>query len=735
MRTSISPYRHGIQLACALAALALPAARAADAPAEADAFPTSESYIKVSGTAPVITGDRAAFATRSDVPNSTGTFGIEDLFYTKDLNDTSTVQVNGRALDGSDDYLASVNFSKNDYGTAEVGYKRFRTFYDGVGGFFPLADKFQLSGPEDLHVDRSSFWVNLKLARPDCPVFTLSFHDEIRSGEKDSTEWAAIINPDATVSGAGALVGNAAPVNTPYINPNVLALAEHHNILDGSVTASIGKTTETLKGTLDWVDNIDSRYYIRYPNSKVVVDPTVSVLDDQEAIKTRTLRVINQTETPLVGALSFETGLSFSHVAGEDGGLWITPAYSTTAKAVYPAITAGNIATNAIVDDYVGNAFLKFSPVNWVAELGLRDESNVTSDAGGFTTTSLSSTATTTAATNVTTAKDAMYSHMIDHDLTPEASLSYQGISKLSLYASYDKTDNRGTQHWINPYAAISTTGVGVVTTTAAPIASTFFQTANQNYEDAKIGADWYPTSMVTIRAEVFRKDHQNQYLGSDQIVGTGSYGTLFATGYTFTGTAVSLVLKPVAQLSFTTRYQPQSGNIGVTSDAAAGGTGTDNPSCKARSELLSETVNWSPIKQFYAQASINVAYNYIQTAYPTVVVNTTAPLVPTPIVNSDDNYVTGTALAGFVVDKATDAQIQGTWQQANDYNPQVALGGQPYGASFLYESVTIGLKHKFSDRIMGEGKVGYLRSTDGTTGGFTNYRGPLGYLSVTYSL
>jgi len=46
-----------------------------------------------------------------------------------------------------------------------------------------------------------------------------------------------------------------------------------------------------------------------------------------------------------------------------------------------------------------------------------------------------------------------------------------------------------------------------------------------------------------------------------------------------------------------------------------------------------------------------------------------------------------------------------------------------------------VGLKHKFSNRLMGDAKVGYLKSTDSTTGGFTNYKGPLAYLSLSYSL
>ena len=128
------------------------------------------------------------------------------------------------------------------------------------------------------------------------------------------------------------------------------------------------------------------------------------------------------------------------------------------------------------------------------------------------------------------------------------------------------------------------------------------------------------------------------------------------------------------------------------------------------------------------------MVYSYIQTAYPVVVVSGTTN-IPTPIQNANNNYVSGSALCGFVLDKETDAQLQGSWQHANNYNPQIATGGQPYGSSFREDSITAGLKHKFGDRLMAEGKLGYLERKDPTTGGFTNYRGPLAYLAFTYSL
>lgn len=738
MNTQLSLLPRGAGFLCACAALALgsTAALADDSSSGgADAFPDYESYIKLSGYMPSINGDSAAFAQRNGAP-AAGSYGIEDLYFTKNLNDSTTLDVNGKALTGSEDYLLSLNISNDNLGSLDVGYKRFRTFYDGVGGFFPLADLFEAMSPENLHVDRSAFWVTAKFARPDCPVVTISFHDEIRTGDKDSTIWAPVVNPNVVVS-AGAAVGTAAPSNTPYIDPNLLALDEHHDILDASVEDKLGSTDETLKASLDWVGNLDTRYYTKYPNPDgITADATVNVLDDQEKVKAQSLHVLNQTETVISPVLSVETNVSYQHSSGTDGGEWITPAYSTTLKEVYPAITAGNIYAAPTLDDFAANLFIKVTPFqNFLAEAGIKDEYNVISDGGSYITTSLASTAKSLAASQYTLSQDVTYSHNDDHTATPDISLSYRGFSNLSLYTSFDERIDHGNQHWVNPYAAVSTAGVtGVVTTTPQPIGDVFFQAANQDYENFKIGATWDPTSWVTVRAELYRKDHENRFIGSDAYVGTASYGGLYATGYLVSGANLTVTVKPLPEWSFTTRYQPQAGNMSVLGNTTNNGNGTEVTSGRIRTQIISETADWTPYKQFYAQANLNVVYNYIQTAYPYVASSATSN-VPTPIQNANNNYVTSSVLFGFVLDKLDDAQIQGYWQQATNYNPQVAYGGQPYGATFLFESATIGVKHKFSDWLMAEAKVGYLRSTDGTTGSFTNYRGPLAYVSLEYKL
>ena len=238
------------------------------------------------------------------------------------------------------------------------------------------------------------------------------------------------------------------------------------------MVATIGKTTETLKATFDWVNNVDERDYAKYFGSNVIADPTVMVQDDQEARAATTFRLLQQTETQFSSKVALDVGLTwYAHLSSTNGGNWITPAYSSMAKAVYTADTAANIFGGSKMDDYVGNIFLKFTPgKNWQADIGFRDEYNVVGSSGGFTTTTLASTAKTVAATSINTSDDLTYSHFIDHTLTPEASVQYLGFQGVSLYGTADDCIDHGTQHWINPYAATTITGTGVTTMAGAPI-------------------------------------------------------------------------------------------------------------------------------------------------------------------------------------------------------------------------------------------------------------------------
>ena len=92
-------------LSFGLAGTALHAAK------EADAFPNFESYIKVSGKAPSVSGDPAAYAERFQTPEE-GSYGIEDLHLSKDVGEDTTMVIDGKALVGPEDYLGKSSSPK-----------------------------------------------------------------------------------------------------------------------------------------------------------------------------------------------------------------------------------------------------------------------------------------------------------------------------------------------------------------------------------------------------------------------------------------------------------------------------------------------------------------------------------------------------------------------------------------------------------------------------------------------
>ena len=95
---------------------------------------------------------------------------------------------------------------------------------------------------------------------------------------------------------------------------------------------------------------------------------------------------------------------------------------------------------------------------------------------------------------------------------------------------------------------------------------------------------------------------------------------------------------------------------------------------------------------------------------------------------------MTSSLVAGAVLTKTDDVQVQLTYYKADNYkvpSPATVF----FGAGAKEYTVTAGVKYKFSDRMIGNAKLGYIDSKNDTTGGNTNFKGPLAYVSLDYAL
>ncbi|MFI5335739.1 MAG: hypothetical protein ACHQ5A_03090 [Opitutales bacterium] len=740
-----------------------------------DAFPNFDSYVKVTGQAAAITGDGAAFQSRAR-QSQDGAYGIEDFYYTRDMSQDTNLTMTGHALTGVDDYLAQVDWTKNDVGKFEIGYKSFRTFYDGVGGFFPAGINNNPAGDsaaalanvkytvnkqtyspilnniqwaplanEVLSLDRSKFWINGSIALPNMPVFSFSYVNELRNGRKDSTIWG-----DSDLTGIATIVNNT-PLGGPAsadrkFMPSWIQVGERHESYEATVRHTVKNVTASITAFGDKTNNLDTRYVIRYPGeTKIYASPSLasSVLlssvnannqiqqSQTDGMATKTDGVRGNVQVDLTDKLKLVAGGIYqeltNNMVGDRTLVTATPTSLTTIPTGPASTGVSEIVTDnnqnlvgyARVKELTGNVGVEWNITkDLFAKLAYRTSQEWFTANSSYTVVAASGTPAITLAS--TPRVD--WARLNQSANTPVLDLRWNPVSDLSLYFSGSKRSLSGTEKdtsAYNPLTAVLGTAVNNHVT--------------EDHGDYTLGANWRTSSYLTLRVEGFQKSHQDQAV--DTITSGGPYNYLLDTRYK--GGKVTAIFRPSPMLALTTRYIHQTGTMQVT--GYPGTTPTIN-SGDVKNDNITETVDFNPAKSFYVQLTVGAVYNTISTIYPNAgVTPATASAYAIDcnsiVQDSKNDYQTGTFLLGFVVGPRTDLQAQFTGYRASNGDSQLAAWTMPYGVAVRESMTTIGVKHQFNDKLRMNVKIGYVSSTNDTTGSFTNYKGPLAYLSFEHAL
>jgi hypothetical protein len=705
---------------------------------ETDAMPLFESYVKVTGQAASISGSTSAFQTRAKQPANGGA-GIEDLHIVKEVSKTTTGTIDGRALTGAEDYLGRYNLTKTDVGSVDFGFKRFRTFYDGVGGFFPLNNQWMPLANQDLHVDRSKAWIELKLALKDMPEFEVRYTNELRSGRKDSTIWG-----DTSQTG---LAFNLAPNPISPVRkfvPSYIQLNERHELLEVSAKHTVGKTALKLTLLGDRNNNNDTRYVTRFPGevipwsiaslpsasqnaAKAAVAPTnwnnQVLIAENDAMKTQTTGVFITADTPLTDKLTLRLAGNYELVhTSIGGGRPLTTSVPTATGAV--PVTTNNyldLSGGTRVKDYVGSIGLDYKPTKALTlKLALRAQSEFIRGASSFTVVAASGTPPVTLASTPRSGWAKIHQNV----RTPVAEIRYTGIKDLALYATGSKRDLSGVERNSSAY--------NYLTAANGTLASNNVSEDHGNYT---VGASWRQSAFLTLRGELFHKGHKNNAIGFATVGAT--VGDYYLLDSEYTGYKLSALAKVTPELGFTTRLVSQKGTMAVTGYLP---TFPAYDSLDSKNYMIGESIDWTPNKNVYVQLNANLTYHVISTIYPRAGVT---PATATNrafdsngvLQNSDNNYATFGALTGFAVDKDTDMQIQANLYRAKNGNAVLAPLTMPYGVAVEETTITVGVKHKLSGSWLLHGKVGYFESKNETSGGRSDFHGPLAYLAFEHGL
>jgi hypothetical protein len=716
---------------------------------EADAFPNYESYIKLTGQAASISGSETAFQSRTKQPADGGA-GIEDLHINQDLSKATALVIDGKALTGAEDYLGSFKLTKNEVGTFEMGYKRFRTFYDGVGGFFPTNSQWLPLADQDLHVDRAKFWVEGTLTMPGAPVVTLRYTNQHRTGRKDSTIWGST---DLT-----GLPFNLAPnpVNPARkIVPSYLQLGERNEELELVVKHKIGKTNLQLELLGEQFNNIDTRYMTNFPGEVVpwaiaslsttvpagqiaapqniakAAAPATSwnneaTTIETEGMKAKTTGFTFEADTPFSEKWTLKVTGNYELIHTDVMGSrpLITQTATPTGIVAVTTNNYDNLAGGTRVKNLVGNIALDWKPTKTVfVKFAWRGQEEYVRGASSYNVLA----ATGTPATTVSGSPRTGYANLQQDVSTPVLEIRYTGIKDVALYFSGSERDLNGIERNTAAYNPL-TAGSGTLAQ----------QNVSEDHGNYTLGANWKTSAFLSLRGEVFQKGHKDNTTGIDTRV-----GDYYLLDSKYRGFKLTALARPSLFVGFTTRYVYQEGKMQVTGFLP---TYPAYDSLNAKNHIISESIDWTPNKNCYVQLNANLVFNVINTIYPRAGV-TPATLNAAGLVtayafdtnrvvqNSNNNYSTLGLISGWTVDKSTDAQLQCNQYRANNGNPALSALTLPFGVAVKDTQVTVGVKHKFSDKWIGRAKVGYFDSDNDTTGGRTNYHGPVAYLSFEHGL
>jgi hypothetical protein len=669
-----------------MAVLAAPSARAADTSSD------STNYIDLSAGGASVSGDTAAYQKRFDL-NKNGYGGVDGFNFEKDLGRDTTLTANGHAIVGNQDYLLNFKITRDGVGFVDFGYKAFRTWYDGSGGYFPPSNLFFPPSNDNPYIDRTDLWLGFGITPESGPQFNFRYDYTTRKGITDSTSWG-----DTNLT---------AGLGTRNVIPSFETVDEHRNILDATLWQDGANT--------NW--NLNAHYEADALNNALNVhrQPGASAdryLTQDNNAKPDIFNTHGSIDTKLAQNMIFTAGAGFFNINTAFGGSRI---YGPEYDPVYDPLYANrqrydegftNLSGSAQMQQSMANVSLMYTPTpTWTIVPSLLGE-KVSWDANSaFTSTNV-------VGGPVTTDNQSSDSNQNLRDLTGSLEARYTGIKNFVFNAKGELVTSYGM---LNQDLYEVATGV-----------DTSFRTTNyrRNAQQLSLTANWYPQANLNYTAQYYYKGNQNGYITprNSVVPGSGYPGLIAHEDFTTNDVNARVTWRALSQLRLVTRYDFQDSSIHSQEVGLA-----YIESSTMKTHIISETATWNPLMRWYVQASVNVVYDQLKTPASQLVGNA-AGLV----LNSDNNYINGSLSTGYAVDDKTDVVLNYTYYHATNYVDN-SLRSTAFGQGGDDHYASITWSRRISPQLKYAITYAYSENHDNTSGGNTNYHANLIYTTMSY--
>jgi opacity protein-like surface antigen len=634
-------------------------------------------------------GSRAEFQRQHQLPEVFG--GVTSLHYEKTFgeDETGLFKADIRGLFNNDDYQVRLELSDESKGHVRVGYREFRTWYNGAGGWFPAGAAWHDPFDYQEFVDRGEAWVELGLTLPDLPVVEFSYHHWFRNGEKNSTIW-----------GASTVPGLPAGSNTRHIAPTWLGLDEQRDLFALDVKHTLGSVTFGVGGTYEHAEFDNSRNVLDYPDQPNAAATTQREQSDEDLFSAHAF-----AETRLSEKILLTLGYAYTDLDTDLSGYRVYgTAYDPDLGQRLPsAATFGSLGGGADQSQHTGNLNLMMTlGENFYLVPSLRFESEDLSGSSLYT--------------SPADALGMVYNADNDRgylEVAENLDLRYAGLKNWVFYARGNWVQGSGDleENWDNLIS-----GANVVRRKTDD---------THSWQKYSVGAHWYACSRVSVSFQYYHKIRNNQYdhaedSSSNQAPGLIRYPAyLRAEDFVTDDVNVRLSVRPRSNLQLVLRYDYQTTTLTSQVDRWSSLDASD-----MNSQIYGASLSWTPWHRIYLLGSVS----YVLDSVDTLAAESVAVMA-----DAHNNYWTATGGVGYALDQKTDVNVQYIYYRADNYDPARAAVSVPYNAGFEQQGVTVGLTRQLNPRTRLGLQYGFFTYDDETSGHHLDYDAHLVYGTLQY--
>jgi len=634
-----------------------------------------------------VDGDVARFQKHTS-QRADGYAGVFD-FSRRRILTKGYLSVAGRFVAGNADALLNLRWETYGSHYFDVGYRQFRTWYDGSGAWFPGGDTWIQLYDESLAVDRSRLWFEFGVIPLNKPNLVFRYEHRTRSGKKDSLRLG-----DTRLTGGYGI---------RYVVPTFLDLDESRDILTVDLTRKATDYVWEAGLRYDRSELDNTRNANRNPDEeadrKVTTrDQTISDLFSAYAY---TMRRLNEKLTFSTSGsyMTLNTSLGGYRVYGDDYDAVFDPEYGNLRFKDGGFL---DLSSNTRSKQFAANLNLLYQPAaKWRIRVAFRGEDVRREGISFFDQWSVSG----GLRTSVT--EMAAESRRDLTNLNESVEVRYTGLKNWTFNLRGEWYQGRGDLFEHKNEVEADKVVLDRLTDD------------RRNHAKYTLTSNWYPVRGLTFSAGAAWWEKQNAYehlrdsSPPNRIDRYPAYITDQDFGTVDLNVRMSWRVNP--KLSLVTRVDYRTSDVTTKMEELSAVR-----SGEWRSRIFSQNITWNPLSRFYLAATVNLVRDEGEVPGTDVVLK------------SENDYVLGTLSAGWAVNDRNDLTLETFFYETDNFVDTSELG-QPYGAGEKRHHLALSWGFRYTEDLLFTTRYTIASNRDSASGGNNDYDAQSIYLNVQY--